>query len=83
MKQFKYKFSNTVGNLNESFVFTQSGMERKAARLLREMRSRRDTAGASAEAAPRPPAESERLQCNETVQVQVLKQKKTVDELLY
>ncbi|MFD9625881.1 hypothetical protein [Peribacillus muralis] len=33
-----YKFSQFVGNRNSIFVFSQSAMKRKAARLLREMR---------------------------------------------
>ncbi|MFD9628005.1 hypothetical protein [Peribacillus muralis] len=56
------KASITVDNLNTNFVFTPSGMQRKAATLLREMRVYLRHRRLKAEEAQGPPAERERLQ---------------------
>ncbi|MFD9625057.1 hypothetical protein [Peribacillus muralis] len=58
-----------MGNRCSIFVFTLSGMKRKATRLLREMRVYVRPRRLKAEEAHGPPAESECLQCNGTTKL--------------
>ncbi|MFD9625541.1 hypothetical protein [Peribacillus muralis] len=63
-----------MDNLNSILVFTHIGMKRKATRLLRDMRVYVRPRRLKAEEAHGPPAESECLQCNETVNVHNVQQ---------
>ncbi|MFD9627237.1 hypothetical protein [Peribacillus muralis] len=71
MKRSKYRYSKSEVNQDSIFLFTQSVLERKATRLLREMCVYVRTRRLKAKEAQGPPAESECLQYNETDKVQI------------
>ncbi|MFD9627327.1 hypothetical protein [Peribacillus muralis] len=66
MKRFNYKPSKNYGQSEFHFRFYTQWNETEGARLLREMRVYLGPRRLKAEEAQGPPAERERLQCNET-----------------